>query len=76
MRLRNKNGVFPGTVYLDYELIPVGRDMYVEPLKGYISIFSVYDILIINCINRTREEEALSTDTGVCYKMASITMFS
>ena len=76
MRLRDKNGVSPGTVYLDHQLIDTSMEMYVERLKGYISIFSVYDILIINCINRTREEEALSTDTGVCYKMASITMFS
>ena len=75
MRLRNKNGVSPRRVYLDDQLIDTSRDMYVEPLKGYISIFSVCDILIINYINRTREE-VLWTDTGVCYKMASITMFS
>ena len=58
MRLRNKNGVFPGRVYLDRQLIDTGREIYVEPLKGYISIFSACDILIINCVNRTREDEA------------------
>ena len=76
MRLRNKNRVSPGTVYLDHQFIDNSMEIYVEPLKGYISILSVCDILIINCINRTRGEEALSTETGVCYKMASITMFS
>ena len=59
MRLRNKNRAFPGRVYLDDKLIDTSREIYVEPLKGYISIFSVCDILIINCINRTREYEAL-----------------
>ena len=75
MRLCNKNGVSPDTVYPDHQLIDTGMEIYVEPLKGYISIFSVCDILIINCIIRTREDEARRTNTGVCYKMASIKVF-
>uniref|UniRef100_A0A1X7SXM3 Ubiquitin carboxyl-terminal hydrolase 47 C-terminal domain-containing protein n=1 Tax=Amphimedon queenslandica TaxID=400682 RepID=A0A1X7SXM3_AMPQE len=34
MRLRDKNGVYPGTVIVDHELIDASREMYVEPLKG------------------------------------------
>ena len=56
MRLRNKDGVAPGAVYLDDESIPTylielyqlidtyWSELYVEPLKGQynLSIFSVY----------------------------------
>ena len=45
MRLRDKNRVSPGAVYLDHQLIPTyRRELYVEPLKGQynLSIFSVY----------------------------------
>ena len=42
MRLRDKIGVSPNRIYLDYERILFGREMYVEPLNGqYISVFSV-----------------------------------
>ncbi|XP_019862352.1 PREDICTED: ubiquitin carboxyl-terminal hydrolase 47-like [Amphimedon queenslandica] len=34
MRLRDKIGVYPGTVYLDHQVIDAGKKMYVEPLKG------------------------------------------
>ncbi|XP_011408040.2 PREDICTED: ubiquitin carboxyl-terminal hydrolase 47-like [Amphimedon queenslandica] len=34
MRLRNKRGVSPGTVYVDRELIDASRELCVEPLKG------------------------------------------
>uniref|UniRef100_A0A1X7U3H3 Ubiquitin carboxyl-terminal hydrolase 47 C-terminal domain-containing protein n=1 Tax=Amphimedon queenslandica TaxID=400682 RepID=A0A1X7U3H3_AMPQE len=35
MRLHNKNGVSPGTVYLDHEFIDTSsKEMYVDPLKG------------------------------------------
>uniref|UniRef100_A0A1X7SV06 Ubiquitin carboxyl-terminal hydrolase 47 C-terminal domain-containing protein n=1 Tax=Amphimedon queenslandica TaxID=400682 RepID=A0A1X7SV06_AMPQE len=34
MRLRNKRGVSPGRVYVDYLWIDASREMYVEPLKG------------------------------------------
>uniref|UniRef100_A0A1X7SV31 Ubiquitin carboxyl-terminal hydrolase 47 C-terminal domain-containing protein n=2 Tax=Amphimedon queenslandica TaxID=400682 RepID=A0A1X7SV31_AMPQE len=40
MRLRYKNGVNPGTVYLDHQMIDATKETYyVEPLKGQ-SIFS------------------------------------
>ena len=45
MRLRGKNGVSPGTVHVDHQLINTyRRELYVEPLKGQynLSIFSVY----------------------------------
>ena len=45
MRLRDKNRLSPGRVYVDHELIPTyWRELYVEPLKGQynLSIFSVY----------------------------------
>uniref|UniRef100_A0A1X7TEM0 Death domain-containing protein n=1 Tax=Amphimedon queenslandica TaxID=400682 RepID=A0A1X7TEM0_AMPQE len=35
MRLRNKNGVYPGRVYLNYQMIDASMEAYyVEPLKG------------------------------------------
>uniref|UniRef100_A0A1X7SLL5 Ubiquitin carboxyl-terminal hydrolase 47 C-terminal domain-containing protein n=1 Tax=Amphimedon queenslandica TaxID=400682 RepID=A0A1X7SLL5_AMPQE len=34
MRLRGKDGVSPGGVYVDHQLIDASREMYVEPLKG------------------------------------------
>ena len=44
MRLRDKNGVSPGTVHADHESIYASREMYVEPLKGqYILCCTFYD---------------------------------
>uniref|UniRef100_A0A1X7UXB3 Ubiquitin carboxyl-terminal hydrolase 47 C-terminal domain-containing protein n=1 Tax=Amphimedon queenslandica TaxID=400682 RepID=A0A1X7UXB3_AMPQE len=34
MRLRDKRGVSPGIVYFDDKFIDIGREMFVEPLKG------------------------------------------
>ena len=46
MKLRDKRGVSPGTVYLNHQLIDTyWRELcYVEPLKGQynLCIFSVY----------------------------------
>ena len=55
MRLRYKNGVSPGRIYFDHQLIPVVGEMYVEPLNGqYISVFSIlynlYDVFVISLI--------------------------
>ena len=52
MRLRDKIGVSPTRIYLDHQLIPVGRQMYVEPLNGqYISVYlNLYDIFIVSLI--------------------------
>ena len=36
MRLRYKNGVYPGRVYRDHELIGIIEKIYVEPLKGQL----------------------------------------
>ena len=71
MRLRDKSGVSPGTVYVDDQLISTNRsELYVEPLKGQynLSIFSVY----FQCTQQEILEGAKFDEFGVLIAICQI----